>query len=132
MKKLILKRVAENEDGTFGVLIDGNTPFALTLERNWLDNKPNESCIPAGEYVCKRIISPRFGKTFEVTNVPGRSHILFHTGNLEEHSKGCILIGEEFGYLNGKVAVLSSRKGFKEFMDRLKGLSSFEIEIKYA
>jgi len=132
MKKLILKRIAENEDGTFGVLIDGNTPFALTLERNWLDNKPNESCIPAGKYVCKRIISPRFGETFEVTNVPGRSHILFHTGNLEDHSKGCILIGEEFGYLNGKVAVLSSRKGFKEFMDRLNGLSSFEIEIKYA
>ena len=132
MKKLTLKRIAENEDGTFGVLIDGDTPFALTLERNWLSNKPNESCIPAGKYVCKRIISPRFGETFEITNVPGRSHILFHTGNLEEHSKGCILIGEEFGYLNGKVAVLSSRKGFKEFMDRLNGLSSFEIEIKYA
>ena len=48
MKTLTIKRIAEIEDGTFGVILDGDTPFAVTLERNWLDNQANVSCIPAG------------------------------------------------------------------------------------
>ena len=33
--ELKLKRVSDNEDATFGVLINGNTPFAVTLEPSW-------------------------------------------------------------------------------------------------
>jgi hypothetical protein len=132
MKTLILKRQSTFEDGTFGVLLDGVRPFAVTLERQWLDNKKNESCIPEGEYVCRRVISPRFGETFEVTDVPNRTYILFHKGNIEEHSRGCILIGEQFESLNGKTAVLRSGKGYNEFMDRLKGEDAFLVNILWA
>jgi len=129
-KTMILKRVAATADGTFGVLIDGDTPFAVTLEREWQGNRAEVSCIPAGVYACKRVASPRFGDTFEVTGVPGRSHILFHSGNTEDDSKGCILVAEQFGNINGKTAVQVSREGFAEFLARLMGVDEFVVEIK--
>ena len=130
MKAFKLIRVAYIEDGTFGVLFDEETPFCLTLEREWKDNRKGESCIPVGTYSCKRVISPKFGNTFEVCNVPGRSHILFHKGNLEDDSHGCILTGEEYGKYKNKIAIFSSGKAFSEFWERLKGLMNFELEVK--
>ena len=71
MKRLQIKRVAANADGMFGVIIEqvqdfGSDAFALTLERPWLQNKRNISCIPNGLYLCRRITSPRFGNTFHM------------------------------------------------------------------
>lgn len=83
-KTITLKRITA--DGTFGVLLDGAVPFALTLEREWLDNRLEVSCIPDGGYSCRRVNSPRFGGTFEVTGVPGWTYILFHSGNTEDDS----------------------------------------------
>jgi hypothetical protein len=135
VKAFKLIRVAYIPDGTFGVLFDGETPFCLTLEREWKDNKRGESCIPMGTYSCKRVVSPKFGDTFEVCDVPGRSHILFHKGNLEDDSHGCILIGEEYGRFRiardiSKVAVLSSGRGFKEFRERTNSVDDFELKIR--
>ena len=84
MKHLTIKRLETGNQGTFGVLINGGIPFGLTLERQWLNNQSNISCIPEGGYLCKRVKSPKFGNTFEVTDVTGRSHILFHKGNLDD------------------------------------------------
>jgi len=126
---MILKRVAYTEHGTFGVLLDGGIPFALTLERPWLNNERNTSCIPVGLFACQRFSSASHKDTFQILDVPARSGILFHTGNIIEHSAGCILIGEEFGLLHKRPAVLSSRKGFDEFMTRLQGQNTFELLI---
>ena len=129
MITLTLKRIAHTRDGTFGVLLDSN-PFALTCEREWFDNKSDVSCIPTGEYICRRVNSLRFGNTFEVMFVKGRTNILVHSGNTEDDSKGCILVGEEFGEMNGKAAVLSSKKGFAEFLERLKDVDEFNLIIR--
>ena len=128
--ELKLKRVADNEDATFGVLINGNIPFAVTLEPAWEDNKKGISCIPSGPYSCKRVKSPKFGDTFEILDVEGRTHILFHKGNSERNTQGCVLIAEEFGRLNGKAAVLASGRGFTEFMSILKEVDEFELIIE--
>lgn len=40
----------------------------------------------------------------EVANVPGRSNILFHSGNKPKHSKGCILLGPVTKTEQGKIA----------------------------
>ncbi len=132
MKKLTIKRVSFIPDGTFGVLLDEDIPFALTCEKEWLHNQPEISCIPIGTYYCKRVVSPKFGDTFEVANVSGRSAILFHSGNTEDDSLGCILVGEQFGELNGKTAVLSSKAEFAEFLKRLEGEDEFILTIKVA
>ena len=128
--ELKLKRVADNEDATFGVLINGDIPFAVTLEPAWEDNKKGISCIPTGPYRCKRIKSPKFGDTFEILDVLERTHILFHKGNSERNTQGCVLIAEEFGKLNGKAAVLASGRGFAEFMSILKEVDEFELTIE--
>ena len=125
-----LKRIAMNQYGTFGVLLQGLVPFVLTIERPWLDNRSNISCIPEGNYSCKRVNSPKFGDTFEVTDVSGRTHILFHKGNISDDSHGCIIIGEQFESLKGRAAVLSSKKGFEEFKERTSGINSFILSIK--
>jgi len=129
--KLTIKRVASGDTGTFGVILNKyGVPFALTAERPWRDNAVNVSCIPAGSYNCKRVQSPKFGNTFEVTGVVGRTHILIHKGNIPtKDSHGCILIGETFDYLNGVPAVLSSHKGYSELMTVLIERDTFVLEI---
>ena len=127
--KLTIKRLETGSQGTFGAIIHDGKPFAVTLEREWLDNKPNVSCVPRGTYTCKRTQSPKFGHTFEVTNVEGRTHILFHKGNLDDDSHGCILIGEEYGRLNKDHGILNSKHGFFEFMQKLDGKDEFELTI---
>ena len=128
-----LIRVSYAKYGTFGVLLDRNIPFCVTLERPWLENRRNVSCIPSGTYTCERTLSPKFGETFKVLNVPGRSHILFHKGNLSDDTHGCILVGEYFDALRGKPAILASGKAFAEFMERTKIdsklISYFRLEI---
>lgn len=142
MERLRLVRVAETADATFGVLIapDLNSPnpiagepFAVTLEPPWKDNAPNVSCIPAGLYAIKGINSPKYGYTFEVADVPGRTHILFHKGNAAAHTKGCVLVGEQFERLPDNIpGILASRPGYREFMFRLRGIVQIPIEITYA
>jgi len=127
-----LVRISMIRDGTFGVLLEENIPFALTVERPWLNNQKGISCIPGGSYSCRRVDSPKFGNTFEVVDVPGRSEILFHKGNLSDDSHGCIIIGEQFESLKGRCAVWSSDKGFTEFLDRLKDRVFFTLEITNA
>lgn len=131
MKHFKLFRFPSIEDGTFGVLLDESVPFCLTLERPWLNNGVGKSCIPDGEYICKRINSAKFGMTFEVCDVLGRTAILFHTGNLMDDSHGCIILGEQYDPLGGRNAVLVSGKAFQEFLFRLTGENTFKLTIKW-
>ena len=126
---LKLKRIALLPTATFGVLLWNDVPFAVTTERAWLLNKKGISCIPTGEYVCKRFKSAKHPNTFEVTNVPDRTAILFHTGNTAGDSQGCIIIGEQFGVINGKAGILVSKAGFGEFLEKTTGLDTFNFEI---
>lgn len=125
-----LKRIARSKIATFGVMIDNNgIPFCLSLENSWKDNKPNVSCIPFGRYICKRVKSPKYGNTFEITNVNSRSHILFHWGNWAKNTLGCVLLGEEFAVLKNEPAIASSKNAFNEFLNKLRGIDSFILNI---
>ena len=115
---------------TYGVLINEGVPFALTLERPWLGNMPNVSCIPAGSYTAIRHTSPRFGETFLLTDVPGRSEILFHKGNIDDHSQGCILVGESFSHVLGEAGITRSAEAFRELMSIMEGRQAFQLDIE--
>jgi len=134
VKTLLIRRVTTSNKGTKGVLVFENDPFAVTLEREWNNNKPSVgdvagACILAGEYICKRVDSPRFNDTFEVMNVPNRSHILFHKGNLDDDSRGCILVGESFGMLGNDSGILDSKHGYNEFMNLMSDTNEFRLII---
>ena len=137
MKRFVIKRVStDGVFGTFGVLIEGNIPFALTLELPWKNNERKVSCIPATQegtlYTCMRVNSPKFGNVFQIMNVPGRDHILLHPGNTYKDIEGCIIVAEQFEYLGGIPAVVSSKKGFSELMGRVESASVFELVIMWA
>lgn len=130
MRALYLVRTTYTDIGTFGVLHDfDKTPICLILERPWKNNQRGISCIPCGTYICKRINSPKFGETFQVTNVKGRTAILFHVGNLQTDTHGCLVTGDSFNPLYGQSAVLGSRKAFNKFMNILNPDDYFNLEI---
>lgn len=68
--------------------------------------------------------------TFEVTKVPGHTGILFHIGNFNDDSNGCILLGHR--NTNEKVprGIYNSRYAFDNFMDYMKDTIDFDLEIK--
>ena len=100
--------------------------FAVkTLERAWLGNTPNLSCIPEGLYVVKRDKTGRF-QYYAVTNVPGRTYIELHGGVRPTNSDGCILCGEsfncEFNLQDSAIAL--------NYMLRTIGDDSFYLRIR--
>ena len=130
IEKMELIRLEKGGDGTFGVLrLDGQV-FCVTLEPPDKGNERDRSCIPAGRYRCCRVASPRFGDTFEVTDVPDRTHILLHPGNTASDTAGCVLLGREFGDLEGRRGVLRSGATFARLMDRCAGQDRFEFTIQ--
>lgn len=138
--ELTLKRFLITDDGVLGVLICGHRPVCMTLEEEWKDNAKGISCIPAGSYLCQKVVTPKHGETYQVMDVPGRSNILIHSGNTEEDTQGCILVGKEFGDImvtaeedgkqTRKLAVLRSKEAFAEFMKVIDGKQSFALHIR--
>lgn len=124
----ILERFAYLPEATLGKLTIRDQVFWIA-ERPWRGNKKEISCIPTGDYTCKKYISKRFGHTFEVTEVPNRTYILFHVGNFpEKDSHGCLLVGSKL--MPGTPAVSSSKVAMAKFRETLKGVESFELLIK--
>lgn len=79
--------------------------------------------------MCTPVNSPKFGNTYELADVPGRSHILFHKGNQGKDTKGCILVGEQFGIdVENNAIIVSSSAAFKELMWRTEG-EEFDLTI---
>ena len=75
---------------------------ALSLERGWILNVSNISCIPIGEYDVVLEWSSKFGKyLWEIKGVPGRTECKFHAANYWMQLNGCIALGREPKDING-------------------------------
>jgi hypothetical protein len=86
----------QNEVRTYGTLLrpDGSR-FSDTIERPWLNNAPDISCIPAGLYTLKYQWSDGHEMgLFWFLNVPGRTACEFHSANLAAQLKGCMAPGD--------------------------------------
>ena len=108
--KLEVLRISSGEDSTSGLLFDVTNDrkfLCYTLEDEYREEKVMaETRIPAGTYeVVLRAVggfhdkyAKRFPKihagTLHVTNVPGFKYILIHCGNTDEHTAGCLLVGD--------------------------------------
>lgn len=112
---LRIVRFSETEDGTYGVMEFNGVPFCLTLEPNDRGNGHN-SRIPPGRYICKRHSGPKYKNTWEITDVPNRTAILFHRGNTEDDSLGCILVGSSLATVKAKLGIIQSSNTFTKFM----------------
>lgn len=123
MKKFDLVR-SYLHDRTLGYMdVEGYT--IKTLERQWLNNKRDVSCIPEGTYVVKRDKHGRH-QWWAVQNVPGRTAIEWHEGQLPTHSDGCILVGTDHDpYLNLKGSGVAL-----EAIKRKVGDDTFQVTIR--
>lgn len=119
--------------GRLSVVSDeGKEVFScVTLELPWLNNARRISCIPEGDYTCKRHLSPKFGQTYHVTNVANRDAILIHHGNYNRDTLGCILVGNQHKDLNkdGLLDVANSKATMSELLDII-GNKQFKLTIK--
>lgn len=131
MSDFKLIRVAIDLKGAFGVLLHENLPSVVTLERTYnLSIRGYETIIQEGIWRCDRTTYFKGGyKTFEI-HIPNHTRILFHRGNIEEDSEGCILIGKSFNDLKSQPGIANSNIGFGEFMWLTRNLEEFQLEVK--
>lgn len=103
---------------TLGTLYAKGQVFK-TLEPPWKENRSNISCIPPNLYnsvYLHQSASGKYKKVYHVRDVPKRSGILIHNGNLVKHTLGCVLIGYRLGTLARQPAVLNSRSALQDFV----------------
>lgn len=128
--KLIRKQT--RSDGFFGEFQDERGHFLfVTLERYY----PEGPKLDNGIYTCKRGVhclgDGEPFQTFEVMKVPGNTGILFHVGNYNADSEGCVLLGQAVGNKSdGGKMIVGSNKAFKKFMEILKYEDSFELIVE--
>jgi hypothetical protein len=97
--ELFLKRRWLTEKSTIGELFIGNQRECYTLEdfypEPYVKTKGN-TCIPCGRFEVVVTHSQRFGVDMPLLlNVPGFAGVRIHTGNTDQDTEGCILVGEE-------------------------------------
>ena len=132
-----LIRVAVLPDGAFGVLVLDGRPFCVTLERTQSVESEGltrqTTVIPDGHYVCQRTWFVRGAyETFEIMGVQGHSRLLFHVGNVETDSQGCVLLGTRYEAAGPRPMILDSRTAHTRFMSALSDVNAFPITVRTA
>jgi len=108
--KLEVLRFSSQKDSTNGILFnvtEGREFLCYTLEDEYRDKKiKGETRIPSGTYkITLRTVGgfhgryeKKYGEMHKgmlwVRDVPNFEYILIHTGNTDEHTAGCLLVGD--------------------------------------
>ena len=126
-------RIVSDSDTTIGVMTLNNKFVGFTCEDEFrLDKLPKETRIPAGTYKLElRIGSPmaekykrRYGSWHTgmiwVKDVPNFSFIYLHTGNTDDHTEGCILVGYGAAAKPGdQMTISQSRAAYAQLANQL-------------
>jgi len=137
MIQAVLVRYYTGDQGTVGKLLAPAADVEVwMLELPDRQNRTGLSRIPAGEYTCVPYNSPKFGRVWLVKNVPGRSAVLIHKGNLageitkgfKTQSRGCLLPAWVIGKMGNQLAGLNSTRAFTEIKNKI-GEKPFTLKI---
>lgn len=138
-KLIVINRIEDNGTQTIGLAMLLNGQFKtlldfVVLELAWNDNKRSKSCVKAGQYKVAVRTSPKYGRHLHVTNVYGRTFILFHWGNFYRDTKGCILVGDRFVHIDGDgfIDINLSKKTFDSLMSFIEDDDIIELVINPA
>jgi len=153
--KLEVLRFSSQKDSTSGLLFDvtdGRREFlcyTLEDEHRELDEKVmGETRVPAGTYkITLRTVGgfygrylSKYGSDFHkgmlwVRDVPGFEYILIHTGNTDEHTAGCLIVGntQSSNLIKKDGFVGSSVDAYKRIYPKIADalLNGEEVEITY-
>lgn len=131
--KFILTHTRFCADGIFGKLEKEDGTFVCyTLEHSY-DNKPK---LADGTYTCKRGPHRLHGMTedfitFEILGIPDFNGVpvrgvLFHWGNYNKDSEGCVLMGSS----ETPTMIGNSRAEWAAWMASLEGVDTFQLEVR--
>lgn len=120
-------------DGIFSTLWRDDLQFCVTLEHAFPDGDSYLPKLPRGAtYQCVRGMHQlEHGGpfiTFEITGVPGHSGILFHVGNFNRDSNGCVLLGAQIVQADSWW-IDQSLLTYNTFLHLTEGVDSFELEV---
>lgn len=131
-----LHRNDYRKDGIFGELLIDGSPFMVTLEHAFLQADGTYApIVPQGIFQCVRgvhqLSNGRPFETFEITGVEGHRGLLFHAGNFNKDSEGCVLCGQTVTTYDaaGDKMITGSREEFSKFMLCLDGVDEFELGV---
>lgn len=136
MTRVQLTRLETSDQGTFGRLqAPGLTLFSGELP--WRDNRPNISCIPVGDYLCRWTLSPRFKRfMYSIESVEKRAGVRVHSANFmgakppyQAHLNGCVALGERLGWMARQKALLVSMPAVRRFEAHM-GRKPFLLEVR--
>jgi hypothetical protein len=140
---LLLQRFPSLEDSTLGgVSIDGRF-CAFTLEDERRDVKvKGETRIPAGTYTIKlrtegKVNEKYAGKFPEhrgvlwLQNVPGFEWVYIHIGNTDDHTEGCILVGD-VAMVHGELgqSTAAYRRIYGQVLNAIQAGEPVSIEVR--
>lgn len=125
MRTLTLYRMRETPTATFGrIEAEDSAQLCVTLE-------PTDKRIPAGAYTCRRDLhgksKPNPYECWEVCDVPERSEIHVHIGNVASDSEGCILVGSAF---HGPDAISGSKYAFTKLMRETRDATELTLIVQ--
>jgi hypothetical protein len=141
-----LKYTAYRKDGIRGqFMFEGDdVPFCVALTHAFPSGVSGSTYVPIplpGTYTCQRgthhLHDPKNSgqtvpiETFEILGIEGHSGVLFHPGNYNADSDGCVLLGEAFTTYDaaGDEMITSSQVTFKAWMSRLAQVNTFTLVI---
>lgn len=137
---LTLTRLQCRSDGVFSDLkTSANELVAQCLEHAYTAQGLVDCFvpkIPPGVFKCVRSEHRLHGmtenfETFEVMDVPGHSNILFHWGNYNKDSDGCILLGKSIERAPDQTQMITdSRDAFARFMRLQDGQLEFTLTVE--
>lgn len=141
MREFVLQRGKPDADRTMGEWRYNGALWYYTIEPGDGPADAEHPRIPAGHYVAFPFewqpgSTADFPRTWQLEG-PGlhrprkRTAILVHWGNLDENTKGCIVIGLSRGTLKGEPAVLDSKAAVVDLRKRV-GRAEFGIDIREA
>jgi hypothetical protein len=112
---------------TMGKLYINDKFECYTLEDTVRNEKiPAKTAIPKGKYKVILNMSKRFKRKMPLLlNVSLFEGIRIHSGNTENDTEGCILVGQSRGFKG----LSMSRAAFQQLMTKLEGYKEIEIEI---
>jgi hypothetical protein len=136
--KATIVRLEQSTQGALGAWLFDGVIFCFTLQPDAAD--PKKFHIPSNTpehpfYICTRYHSPKHGDTFVISrsetpgHIDGHDYLEVHPGNDEDDTLGCTVVGSSVAKLKGVRSITNSGLTFKLFMERLKGVDSFELRI---
>tara|TARA_X000001388_G_scaffold4519_1_gene3101 strand:+ start:376 stop:930 length:555 start_codon:yes stop_codon:yes gene_type:complete len=147
--KLQVIRTQLGKDATNGLLFIDGLFECYTLEDQYQVKKVmHETCIPEGTYKIKLRTVGGFHERYTtkyptfhrgmlwIQDVPGFEYILIHQGNTDEHTSGCLIVGDSQQDLdvnfNGMVG--SSANAYKKLYPKISAqlLAGNEVTIEYS